>query len=213
MARTPRRARSTSSPVRRASRRGAGRVSAGNYDFFQGKASVSGRWSTTRWRCAVDLDHHAAAAPSTIPASRNGRTARTICRCAASFYGTRHRRSTDPVGRLCAAEPQLLRPILCAGGARRSARSTGNMPHWRRRRAIACPRPTPFDRLTDVDTDLRAKQELGGSVAGRQLGCGRGDADQRVGLALLALGPVERPATLSACPSPPYRPIRRSRAR
>ncbi len=144
MARTPRRARSTSSPARPASHPEARvELSAGNYDFFQGKASVSGPL----------VDDKVAVRLSTSITTRRG-----------TIYNTRQQEWQNSQDNLSLrsqflwhATPTLdltlsgdyarQNPNCCvqyyARVGRPSARSTGNMPRWRRRRAIACPRPTP----------------------------------------------------------------------
>ena len=149
---------------------GRAELTAGNLDFKQAKAIVSGPLSDT---VAVRF---AVATTSRRGTLYNVTTDRYINE--QDNLGLRgqllFKPSDDPqrhaVRRLQQAGSRMLRHGLSSASARRSARSTASMTRWSRRSTpplpaaiMRSPARNPYDRLTDIDAPLKAGNKIGGA--------------------------------------------------
>ena len=143
-------------------------LSVGNYDFFQGKASVSGPLIADT--VAVRLSTSVTTRRGTIYNVRQdewqnsqdnlGLRGQLLWRASPNLdltlYGDYNRQNPNCCVQYYARVGATQRPLNRQYAALAAAQG------------YAVPSTNPFDRITDVDTDLRAKQELGGvSLVGR----------------------------------------------
>ena len=137
-------------------------LTGGNLDFFQGKASVSGPLVDDR--VAIRLSTSITTRRGTITNVRQdeyqnsqdnqGVRAQMLYRATPSLdltlYGDYNRQNPNCCVQYYARTGATQRPLNRQYAALAAAQG------------YAVPSTDPFDRVTDVDTDLRAKQELGG---------------------------------------------------
>ena len=138
-------------------------LSGGNYDFFQGKASVSG--PIVGDTLALRLSTSVTTRQGTIYNVRTGKNLNSQDN--ASFRGQLLWKPTDTLDLTLYGDYNRQDPQCCVQYYVRTGAT--QRPLNRQYAALAAaqgyavPSTNAFDRLTDVDTPLRAKQELGGT--------------------------------------------------
>ena len=137
-------------------------LTGGNYDFFQGKFSASGPIIADR--LAIRLSTSVTTRRGTIFNTRTGEHLNSQDN--ASFRGQLLFRATDNLDLTLYGDYNRQDPSCCVQYYARVG--TTQRPAVRQYAALAAaqgyavPSTDPFDRLTDVDTALQAKQALGG---------------------------------------------------
>jgi len=138
-------------------------LTGGNYDFFQGKASVSGPIIADR--LAIRLSTSVTSRAGTIYNVRNGE--RQNSQDNASFRGQLFWQATPDVDLTLYGDWNRQDPRCCVQYYARTGAT--QRPLNRQYAALAAaqnyavPSTNAFDRLTDIDTPIRARQELGGA--------------------------------------------------
>ncbi len=137
-------------------------LTGGNYDFFQGKASVSGPLISEK--LAIRLSTSITSRQGTIYNVRTGQ--RLNSQDNTSFRGQILWRPTADIDLTLFGDYNRQNPACCVQYYVRTGAT--QRPLNRQYAALAAaqgyavPSTNEFDRLTDVDTALRARQELGG---------------------------------------------------
>ena len=138
-------------------------LTGGNYDFFQGKASVSGPIIADK--LAIRLSTSVTSRAGTVYNVRNGE--RQNSQDNASFRGQLFWQATPDVDLTLYGDYNRQDPRCCVQYYARTGAT--QRPLNRQYAALAAaqnyavPSTNAFDRLTDIDTPIRARQELGGA--------------------------------------------------